>query len=297
MEKLQIEQAGKFLGFSVADVMFLVKSGLLLFLSISILGHPPSSFPGKVSGQDQPERPKFYAHRVVSEKNVQNAKDSLGAPDGRYTEILPGGQLVLLMKKELYLFPVVGGDPVAGNVAQADSGSFVAKGGADIGLEVWSPWEDEENKQHHDWMAVGLSATGFILPMFYAFKGRTTGVNMIRITNPGTKSLFVDAVIGYDMEAEKESAAYKTRMYCAFSGKSLALMETLALGLTLKDFLQPKKGPISKTWPPGDQDSGPANESVSRPLGSLPVPLARRSLRRSQPRSQGDPGTAPWPVC
>jgi hypothetical protein len=153
--------------------------------------------------QEEQERPKFYALRVVSEKNVQNAKDSLGAPDGCYAEILPGGQLVLLMERELCLFPAVGGDPVAGNVAQADSGSFVAKGGADIGLEVWSPWEDEENKQRHDWMAVGLSATGFILPVFYAFKGSATGVNMIRITNVGNESLFVDAVIGYAMEAER----------------------------------------------------------------------------------------------
>jgi len=28
-------------------------------------------------------------------------------------------------------------------------------------------------------------------------------VNTVRITNPGTKSLFVDAVIGYGMEAER----------------------------------------------------------------------------------------------
>lgn len=174
-----------------------------MFLSFGLLASTPGGFFGKTQDQGQQERPKFYALRVVSENNVQNAKDSLGAPDGRYAEILPGGQLVLVMERELYVFPAVGGDPVAGNVTQADSGSFVAKGGADIGLEVWSPWEDEENKQHHDWMGVGLSATGFILPVFYAFKGSTTGVNMIRITNIGNESLFMDAVIGYAMETER----------------------------------------------------------------------------------------------
>ena len=180
-----------------------LRAGLLLFLSVGLLASAPKVFFGKTRDQEEQEKPKFYALRVVSEKNVQNAKDSLGAPDGRYAEILPGGQLVLLMEKELCLFPVVSGNPVDGNVTQADSGSFVAKGGADIGLEVWSPWEDEENKPHHDWMAVGLSATGFILPVFYAFKGNTTGVNMIRITNVGSRSLFVDAVIGYAREAER----------------------------------------------------------------------------------------------
>jgi len=32
-------------------------------------------------------------------------------------------------------------------------------------------------------------------------------VNTVRITNPGTKSLFVDAVIGYGMEAERRQEA------------------------------------------------------------------------------------------
>jgi hypothetical protein len=178
----------------------LLPAGLLLFLLACFLTSTPHGFSGKMPGQ--PERPKFYALRIVSEKNVQNAKDSLGAPDGRYAEILPGGQLVLLMEKELYLFPGIGGNP-EGGPALADSGSVVGKGEADIGLEVWSPWEDEENKPHHDWMAVGLSATGFILPVFYAFKGNTTGVNMIKITNVGSRSLFVDAVIGYAREAER----------------------------------------------------------------------------------------------
>jgi hypothetical protein len=82
----------------------LLPAGFLLFLSASLLAHGPSVFPGKAPGQDQPERPKFYALRVVFEKNIQNAKDSLGPPDDRYAEILPGGQLVLLMEKELYLF-------------------------------------------------------------------------------------------------------------------------------------------------------------------------------------------------
>lgn len=183
----------------------LLPAGFLLFLSVGLLASAPGSFFGKTQDHGKKERPKFYALRVVSEKNVQNAKDSLGAPDGRYAEILPGGQLVLLMEKELYLFPGIGGNP-EGGPALADSGSVVGKGEADIGLEVWSPWQDAEGKYHYGWVPVGVSTTGFSLPVIDiyspSFKGNT-GVNKVRITNLSTKSLFVDAVIGYDREAER----------------------------------------------------------------------------------------------
>jgi len=179
----------------------LLPASLLLFLSAGLLAHAPSGFPGKAPGQDQPQRPQFYARQIVCEKEVQNAKDSLGAPDGRYAEILPGGQLVVLMENKLYPFPIIGGVSEFGG-APTDSGSVVGKGGADIGLEGWSPWQDTQGKQHHAWIPLGLSATGFSLPLIYSFEG-SAGVDMIRITNPGTKSLFVDAVIGYVREAEE----------------------------------------------------------------------------------------------
>jgi hypothetical protein len=179
----------------------LLPAGLLFFLSASLLARAPSGFPGKASGQDQPQRPKFYALGVVCEKDVQNAKDSLGAPDGRYAEILPGGQLVVLMEKKLYPFPIVGWN-LEGGGAPADSGSIVGKGGADFSLEGWLPMQDTQDKQHYAWTPLGLSVSGFCLPLIYSFEG-STGVDMIRITSPGTKSLFVDAVIGYGRKAER----------------------------------------------------------------------------------------------
>jgi len=163
-----------------------------------------SGFSGKAPGQDQPQRPKFYALQVVCQKDVQNAKDSLGAPDGRYAEILPGGELVILMENRLYPFPIVGwGIEVGGG--PPDSGSIVGQGGEDFRLEGWFPMDDVEGKEHYEWIPLGPSATGFCLfpPPTYSFE-RNAGVDMIRITNPGTKSLFVDAVIGYGKEAEEE---------------------------------------------------------------------------------------------
>jgi hypothetical protein len=180
----------------------LLPAGFLLFLSASILATAPSGFPGKAPGQDQPQREKFYALGVVCEKDVQNAEDSLGAPDGRSAEILPGGQLVVLMENKLYPLPIISWIPEGGGV-MADSGSVVGKGGLDIGLEGWCPWQDTQGKQHYDWMILGVSATGFILPLTCSFEG-SPGVDKIRITNPGTKSLFVDAVIGYTGEWKED---------------------------------------------------------------------------------------------
>jgi hypothetical protein len=166
----------------------LLPAGLLLFLSAGLLASAPGGFSGKTQDQAQPERPKFYALRVVSEKNVLNAKDSLGAPDGRYAEIPPGGQLILLMEQEFYAFP--------GN--QPDSGIIVCKGEKDYALEGWFRIQDtKEERQNYAWMIISRNSNRFV------FLLGSGGVNMIRITNTGTKSLFVDAVIGYGIEAER----------------------------------------------------------------------------------------------
>ena len=143
--------------------------------------------------QGKEERSKFYALRVVSEKNVQNAKDSLGAPDGRYAEILPGGQLVLLMEKNFI-----------------DSGTVVCKGEADYGLEGWVQMQDtQDEQQNYVWMIIQREPSNrFIFVGGDLYSGSVgywgMAVNTVRITNFGTKSLFVDAVIGYGMEAERK---------------------------------------------------------------------------------------------
>jgi hypothetical protein len=175
----------------------LMLSCFLLYLSATLLAHDPSGFSGKTPGQGKRDRPKFYALRVVFEKNVQNAKDSVGAPDGRNAEILPGGQLVVLMENKLYPFPSISGWP-EGGARLADSGSVVGKGEADFGLEGWLPMKNTQGKQHYVWISLGLSVTGFCI-----WLEGSAGVEMIRMTNPGTTSLFVDAVIGYGRKEER----------------------------------------------------------------------------------------------
>ena len=175
----------------------LPSAGILLFLSAGILACASSGFTGKTAGQDQPERSKFYALQVVCEKQVQNAKDSLGAPDGRSTEILPGGQLIVLMANILFPSRIIGNGESTGCL---DSGSLVGKGEVDFGLVGRFTWQDTQSDQRHEWIPLGPTATGFCIsppPLAINSFKDSAGVDMIRITNPGTKSLFVDAVIGY----------------------------------------------------------------------------------------------------
>ncbi len=171
----------------------------MLFLSMGSLVRAKGCLSGKMENPDQSERQKFFAVRVVSEKNVLNAKNSLGAPDGGYAEILLGGQLVVIMAKELNFSPI---NPDGGAL---DSGSIDGKGGAEIDLEGWFPMRDTQGKQYYEWMPLAISGTGFLIfsspELTDSSEGRS-GVDMIRITNHGTKSLFVDAVIGYDLRVE-----------------------------------------------------------------------------------------------
>jgi len=177
------------------------KSGLLtvaflLFLSAGLLARAPSSFPGKMERLGQPERPKFYAICVVFGKDVLNAKNSLGAPDGCYMEILPGGQLVLLMEKNFI-----------------DSGTVVCKGEEDYGLEAWVQMQDtQDEQQNYAWMIIQREPSNRFVFLGCDPNSGMGGywgmaVNTVRITNAGTNSLFVDAVIGYGMEAERRYEA------------------------------------------------------------------------------------------
>ncbi len=166
-----------------------ITAGVLLGLSGGIIVGAGAS--SRRHDQEEEQKSKFYAVRVESEKNVQNAKDSLGAPDGHFAEILPGGELVLIMEKNFI-----------------ESGSVVYKGETQFNLEGWFHIQDtQDERQNYQWMDIHrlspsrftfLSSGGY----FYTWWGNT-GVNKIRITNIDTKPLLVDAVIGYGLEAGK----------------------------------------------------------------------------------------------
>ncbi|MGB7296552.1 MAG: hypothetical protein WBC70_13270, partial [Candidatus Aminicenantales bacterium] len=117
----------------------LLSFGPLLLLVAVMLSLVSSGFSEKTAGRDQQVSSKFYALRVVYEKNVQRAEDSLGEPDCCSAEIQPGGQLEVLMEKILSpsLMAGYGENPVC-----IDSGSVVGKGEGEFGLEGRFYWQD-----------------------------------------------------------------------------------------------------------------------------------------------------------
>jgi hypothetical protein len=143
----------------------------------------------------QPDRQRFFAFQILSEKDVLNSKNVIGAPDERYAEIQPGGQLAVLMTQKFI-----------------DFGTLLSTGEDDYRLEGLFHMQDTgDAQQDYAWMAVSAGSQipgGW--PGGFRFDSGTinpleggTGVDKIRITNVGPNSLFVDAVIGYGKDTEK----------------------------------------------------------------------------------------------
>jgi hypothetical protein len=172
-------------------------AGFFLFLFVSLLTGVPDDISGKALRPGQPDRKKFFAVRVLSEENVSNSKDALGAPDARHAEIRPGGQLVVFMPQKFI-----------------DFGTLSIKREADYRIEGLFHMQDTSDaRQDYAWIAVyegyqfpGMWPGGFRFEsgIINPFEG-SAGVDTLRITNVGTDSLFVDAVIGYGRETEKST--------------------------------------------------------------------------------------------
>jgi hypothetical protein len=145
--------------------------------------------PAPQPGQGQEVRQEFYVARVVSSQDVKNPDEVLGKPDGRYAELAPGGQMVLLMEKAI--IPSLG----------FDDGHVVCKGEADFGLEGWFIAGEAKETRQLAWMPLvaGRSPGGFRLTSqdLERTPEGSPGVRMIRISNNGTKPLLLDAVVGY----------------------------------------------------------------------------------------------------
>jgi len=133
------------------------------------------------------KRKEFYALQVVLEQDVKNTKDCLDIPDGRYAKILPGGQIILLMEENFI-----------------DYGTVVCKWEVNYSIEgCFYLQETQAPDENYVWMIIQRESFNRFLffPESYIWWG-STGVNVIRITNLGAESLFVDAIIGYGMEAK-----------------------------------------------------------------------------------------------
>ncbi|MEN6310621.1 MAG: hypothetical protein ABFD80_03690 [Acidobacteriota bacterium] len=158
---------------------------ILSILSIATAAAALLSGPEGALGQEQQERPKFYAKRILFEQNVKDADKALGAPDGRYAEIGVGGHLIILMEDRIFPSP------------SDDDGFVVLKGEANFGLAGWLPIGDDQNGTQYFWMImVPGQGGGFRLTVRKGAEG-TPGVNMLRIMNDDTKPIYLDALVGY----------------------------------------------------------------------------------------------------
>jgi len=159
---------------------------ILVVLSGGIIAAGRTRVSVTIPERGQEERPKFCATRVISEQGVVNAREALGEPDGRYAEITPGGQMVLLMENRIYPSTTF------------DDGIVFVKEESDYGLEGWFPVSGSQKDPGFAWMPLirGQSSGGFRVGLVDALAGNA-GVNMIRISNNDTKPILVDAVAGY----------------------------------------------------------------------------------------------------
>jgi len=79
----------------------------------------------------------------------------------------------------------------------AHSGVIVAKEETPAVLEGWIPIRDAQSEESFDWIPIRMPS-----PSYHGWPEGTVRINKIRITNAGTESVFMDAVIGVDMERE-----------------------------------------------------------------------------------------------
>ncbi len=172
-------------------------AGFFLFLFVSLLTGVPDDISGKALRPAQPDRQKFFAVQILTGKNVLRTRDALGTPDERYAEIPPGEQLTVLMAQKFI-----------------DFGTIISKGEMDYSLEGLFQMQDTgDPRQDYAWMLFWSGGRGIpgMWPGGFNLVGGWVGrsvyggvpVDTIRITNVGTNSLFVDAVIGYGRETDK----------------------------------------------------------------------------------------------
>jgi len=135
-----------------------------------------------LSGAVQDDRPRFHAVKVSDHASVVDPQNALGEPDGRYAEIRPGGEMTVVMAERIYYSDA------------SDDGAVVAKGDGRYGVAGLFRMT-EEGEPAWQPLAPGRTPGGFKFgtSMFNVVQSTDT----IKIANDDTRSVYVDAVVGY----------------------------------------------------------------------------------------------------
>lgn len=135
-----------------------------------------------LAGAVQDDRPRFYAVKVSDDVGVVDPRNALGEPDGRWAEIRPGGELTVVMAERIYYSDA------------SDDGAVVVKGDGRYGVAGLFRMT-EEGEPAWQPLVQGRTPGGFKFgtSMFSVVQSTET----IKIANDDTRSVFVDAVVGY----------------------------------------------------------------------------------------------------
>jgi hypothetical protein len=158
---------------------FIVGAGLGLIGAAILLASRTSP----AAGQDaQAERPRVYGAKILDHVNVVDPENALGEPDGRLAEIRPGGEITILMAERIYYSDA------------SDDGTVVTKGSGQYGVAGLFQMTEEGSPAWQP-LSPGRTPGGFKFgtSMFSVVQSTDT----LKIANDDTRSVFVDAVIGY----------------------------------------------------------------------------------------------------
>jgi hypothetical protein len=135
-----------------------------------------------LAGAVQDDRPRFYAAKVSDHINVVDPQHALGEPDGRCAEIRPGGELTVVLTERVY------------SSDASDDGAIVFKGEGRYGAAGLFRMT-EEGESAWQLLMPGGTPGGFKFgPSQFIV---TPSTDTIKIANDDTRSVLVDAVVGY----------------------------------------------------------------------------------------------------
>lgn len=137
-------------------------------------------------GPAQQARPAFYGKDILDDIDVVAPEEALGEADGRFAEIRPGGEMTVLMDDRIYYSDA------------SDDGRVVTKGEGQYGLAGLFRMT-EEGEPAWQPLIPGGTPGGFKLGSVMFPVAQST--DTIKIVNDDSRSVFVDAVLGYRSES------------------------------------------------------------------------------------------------
>jgi hypothetical protein len=135
-----------------------------------------------LAGSVQDDRPRLFAIKISDHISVVDPQNALGEPDGRWAEIRPGGELTVVLAERIY------------SSDASDDGAIVLKGEGRYGVAGLFRMNEEGESAWQPLMPGGTAGGFKFGPSQFIV---TPSTDTIKVANDDTRSIFVDAVVGY----------------------------------------------------------------------------------------------------